>query len=79
MLWSGLCSFAEDLDEGERRVVHRAAVEAAVQVVVRPLDLDLDVGHAAQAVGDGRLVDRRHRRVADDADVGLEQVEVRLR
>ena len=74
----GVVQLGQDFDQRQRRVVHRAAVEPAVQVVVRPLDLDLDVGHAAQAVGDGRLVDRRHRRVADDADIGLEQIEVRF-
>ena len=72
----GVVEFRQDLDQRQRRIVYRTAIETAVEIVVWPFDLDLDVGHSAQAVHDRRLIDSGHRRVADDADVGLEQVEM---
>jgi hypothetical protein len=57
----GVVQRGEDFDQGQRRIVHRAAVEAAVQIIVRTDGLDLDVGHAAQAMGNSWCVYRGHR------------------
>src|SRR5690606_836530 len=40
----GVVHPAEDLDQRQRRVVDRASIEAAVQIIVRTGDLDLQIG-----------------------------------
>ncbi len=49
-----------------------------MQVRLRAAHVDLEIGQATQAVADRRHVAIEHRRVADDDDVGLEQVLVGL-
>ena len=54
------------------RVGHRTAEQPRMEVLVRPLHLDLHVGQAAQAAGDRRGLHREHRGVRDEDHVGLE-------
>ncbi len=60
--------------ELHRRIRDRAAERSGVQVGLGPAEIDLVVGQAAQAVADRRNAAIEHRRVADDDDVGVEQV-----
>ena len=71
----GIGQAGQHADQHVGRVLAAVAVAAGVDVLGRAGDLQLPVGDAAQAVGDGRrALVVVHVRVADDGQVGLQQV-----
>src|SRR5581483_3931966 len=74
----GVVELRKNFGKCEGRIVRCATPEATVQIVLWPLNLDLDIRHATQTMSDSRLFDSTHRRIADHAYIGFEQVKVSL-
>ena len=73
----GALERSDDLGERVSRVLDRPAERPRMEVDRRALDVDLDVGVAAQPDGDRRQVALEEAGVADDGDVRCETFAVR--
>ena len=64
-----VAQFAQQLAQRHRRIIHRAAENAGMQIARRAVQRDLEAGNAAQSVGQRRMLRRRHARVGNDDGV----------
>ena len=55
----------DDLRQRIDGIVHGTAIRAGMKIAIRPRDVDLHVGKAAQTVDDGRLSGGEHGRVGN--------------
>ena len=64
----------DQLAQRLRRVEHRAAEDARVQVVVGTVDAQLEVRQAAQGVGDGGHIGREDARIGVEGEIAAQHV-----
>ena len=73
-----VAQFGQQLAQGHRRVVHRAAENAGVQIARRAVHRDFKGDDAAQRVGQRRMIGIGHAGVGDDDGVAFQFVPVRF-
>ena len=71
-------SLAEQLAQGHRRIVHRAAENAGVQIARRAVQRDFKRDDAAQRIGERRMIGVGHAGVGNDDGVAVQFAAVRL-